>query len=74
MQISYVKFAKVFYSLLICIVLVNRLELRILIIYVKIMEKEKMYAYESPLVELIEIEVEKGFYASTENLGDEEIL
>jgi hypothetical protein len=38
------------------------------------MEKEKMYAYESPLVELIEIEVEKGFYASTENLGDEEIL
>lgn len=25
------------------------------------MEKEKMYAYESPSVEIIEVEVEKGF-------------
>ena len=38
------------------------------------MEKEKMYAYESPQLELIEVEVEQGFYASAENLGDEEIL
>lgn len=33
-----------------------------------------MYAYESPQVELIEVEVEQGFYATSENLGDEEEL
>lgn len=38
------------------------------------METENMYAYESPQVELIEVEVEQGFYATSENLGDEEEL
>lgn len=28
------------------------------------MKKEKMYAYESPQVEIIEVEVEKGFASS----------
>jgi len=28
------------------------------------MEKEKMYAYEAPQVEIIEVEVEKGFALS----------
>ena len=38
------------------------------------MKTENMYVYESPQVELIEVEVEQGFYATSENLGDEEEL
>lgn len=30
---------------------------------------EKMYAYEAPVVEIIEVEVEKGFANSTEPMG-----
>ena len=33
-------------------------------------EKENNLIYEAPLVEIIEIEVEKGFAGSTEPLGD----
>ena len=33
------------------------------------MEKEKMYAYESPSVEIIEVEVEKGFAVSGGDAG-----
>ena len=38
------------------------------------MEKEKLYVYEVPSVEIIEVKVEQGFYASSESLDDEEIL
>lgn len=34
------------------------------------MDKEKMYAYETPQVEIIEVEVEKGFAASDKDNGD----
>ena len=30
---------------------------------------EKMYGYEAPVVEIIEVEVEKGFANSTEPMG-----
>lgn len=33
-----------------------------------------MHSYESPLVEVIEVEVEQGFAVSTEGLGDQENL
>jgi hypothetical protein len=35
------------------------------------MEKEKLDFYESPLVEVIEVEVEKGFAGSLEDLENE---
>ena len=35
------------------------------------MEKEKLDFYESPLVEVIEVEVEKGFSNSLEDLENE---
>ena len=38
------------------------------------MERKNMCMYESPRVEIIEVEVEQGFYATSENLGDEEEL
>ena len=31
---------------------------------------EKMYGYEAPVVEVIEVEVEKGFAASNEQMGE----
>ncbi len=31
---------------------------------------EKMYAYEAPVVEVIEVEVEKGFANSNEGFGE----
>ena len=34
----------------------------------------KNESYESPWLEVIEVEVEKGFYASTEGLDEEELL
>lgn len=36
------------------------------------MANEKLY--ESPLIEIIEVRVEHGFNASSESLGEEEIL
>lgn len=33
------------------------------------MDKEKMYAYEAPQVEIVEVEVEKGFATSNDD-GD----
>jgi len=40
------------------------------------MKKEKMYSYESPLVEIVEVEVEQGFAGSfyMEGLDEEEEL
>lgn len=35
------------------------------------MNKEKMYAYEAPQLEVIEVEVEKGFAASDGDAGGE---
>lgn len=40
------------------------------------MKEEKMYSYESPQVEVVEVEVEQGFAGSfnTEGLDEEENL
>ena len=35
------------------------------------MDKEKMYAYEVPLVEIVEVKVEKGFANSNGDAGGE---
>ena len=40
-----------------------------LVIFNVMMLMEKVYGYEAPVVEIIEVEVEKGFAASTEDLG-----
>ena len=33
---------------------------------------EKIYGYEAPVIEVIEVEVEKGFATSTEETGNED--
>lgn len=38
------------------------------------MKEERVFAYEAPQVEVIEVEVEKGFAVSTEGLDGEENL
>lgn len=38
------------------------------------MKEENLYLYETPQVEVIEVEVEKGFAVSTEGLDSEQPL